>query len=760
MNFKLLNLFLFLGIFYVGIAQNDLFENYKSIEPSGDIPKEFVTKSSERVEDELDDFIQDSKGTDKKYKTEFLINSTFSTRNVLLSGKVLYNDPVTKYINKVADEIFKSNSDLNKNNFRIYAYKSPIVNAFAFNDGLVLVNLGLIAQLENEAQLALILSHEFTHVVNGDAIELYLESKNIDRGVGLYKNTSYDDKMLYKSKYSQEKESTADLQGLDYYKNTKYSLKPINGVFDVLKYAYLPFDDIAFDTTYFETEHYFFPTEYTLKEINPILPDGLEEEDEDEEILKSHPDAEERREAALEQITLAELKDKSKKVYIVSTEAEFKEIRNICRFEMPRMYLMYGYYEMSFYNVYLLEKLGFKNNDYLRRIKAKAITQMARKINLGERPSKSEIAYIKENLQGESQQVYFFLNSLARSKKEFNVFATKYAYKLWQENPKDKILKELYEDIAYRMFDATNIKYKNFKKAKITVQETTNDSLGIVHSKEKIDKREKSEKELLMDEIREENSKYSKIEKKEEEEKIIVEEKKEERKKNKDYYYEYAFAENLTDSKFRTSLKAIEKKYKREDEKTLTDKEKAIERKNAKLDRKRGYALGLDKIVVVNPVFFKIEKDKSNLVKSEAGQEKLITTIAFIDKKIPLDINLLDNRSGEILNTEQFNNASVLNEWVSEQFLYDDNLEFSSIEKNKINRIISAYDTKYFLWTGVVDLKDRKNYTGFFNILFNIETGEVVFKSMKEMRAKASNTLIKSELYHVMHQINKKRKIK
>ncbi|MGB1315065.1 MAG: M48 family metallopeptidase [Chitinophagales bacterium] len=760
MNFKLLNLFLFLGVFYVGIAQNDLFENYKSIEPSGDIPKEFVTKSSERVEDELDDFIQDSKGTDKKYKTEFLINSTFSTRNVLLSGKVLYNDPVTKYINKVADEIFKSNSDLNKNNFRIYAYKSPIVNAFAFNDGLVLVNLGLIAQLENEAQLALILSHEFTHVVNGDAIELYLESKNIDRGVGLYKNTSYDDKMLYKSKYSQEKESTADLQGLDYYKNTKYSLKPINGVFDVLKYAYLPFDDIAFDTTYFETEHYFFPTEYTLKEINPILPDGLEEEDEDEEILKSHPDAEERREAALEQITLAELKDKSKKVYIVSTEAEFKEIRNICRFEMPRMYLMYGYYEMSFYNVYLLEKLGFKNNDYLRRIKAKAITQMARKINLGERPSKSEIAYIKENLQGESQQVYFFLNSLARSKKEFNVFATKYAYKLWQENPKDKILKELYEDIAYRMFDATNIKYKNFKKAKITVQETTNDSLGIVHSKEKIDKREKSEKELLMDEIREENSKYSKIEKKEEEEKIIVEEKKEERKKNKDYYYEYAFAENLTDSKFRTSLKAIEKKYKREDEKTLTDKEKAIERKNAKLDRKRGYALGLDKIVVVNPVFFKIEKDKSNLVKSEAGQEKLITTIAFIDKKIPLDINLLDNRSGEILNTEQFNNASVLNEWVSEQFLYDDNLEFSSIEKNKINRIISAYDTKYFLWTGVVDLKDRKNYTGFFNILFNIETGEVVFKSMKEMRAKASNTLIKSELYHVMHQINKKRKIK
>lgn len=149
------------------------------------------------------------------------------------------------------------------------------MNAIAFNDGLVLINLGLIAQRRNEAQLALILCHEFTHFVNNDAIELFLESKEIDNGTGIYSNTTFSDKMLYKSTYSQERETNADLEGLEYYKKTNYSLKPINGVFDVLKYSYLPFDDIAFDSSYFEFDNFIFPTEYKLKSINPISADGL-----------------------------------------------------------------------------------------------------------------------------------------------------------------------------------------------------------------------------------------------------------------------------------------------------------------------------------------------------------------------------------------------------------------------------------------------------------------------------------------------------
>jgi len=747
------------------ISAQDIFKNYKPIVSSGEIPQEFVVKSSEKVEEEIDDFTSGEKGKTRKYKKDFLVSTTFSTKKVLMSGKVLYNDPVTVYINKVANEIFKSNPDLDKNDFRIYAYKSPIVNAFAFNDGLVLINLGLIAQLENEAQLALILSHEFTHVVNKDAIELFLSSKDIENGLGIYKNISYDDKMLYKSRYSQEKESTADIQGLGYYKNTKYSLKPINGVFDVLKYSYLPFDDIVFDTTYFEKEKYIFPSEYTLDEVNPISPDGLEDEDEDEEILKSHPGAEERREAALEEITLAELKDNTKKIYLVSDEKEFKKIRNICRFEMPRMYLLYGYYEMAFYNVYLLEKLGFKDNLYLDKLKAKAIGQMARSINDGERPTRSRIRDIEDEMQGESQQLYFFLNSLGRKKKEFNVFSVEYTYQILKKYPKDDELQKMFSSLLYEMFDETNLKFSTFKKkypGMKAEKPTLKDSVGLVLDEEvALAKKEAEnlEKERLMNEIRGDDSKYKKIKKKVEKQEEEAVSEKPKSKKAKEEYYKFAFVDYMSDKKFTKEAKKVEKEYKAENERELTKEERKIKSREYRLDKARGLALGIDKIVVVDPLYLVVQNDGAKLYKSEKAQEEYNKIIEMLSKKSKLEVSLVDVNKLENDKTEQFNHATILNEWIGEQFLFDEPLEFTSIEKEKIDELKNTYGTKYFLWTGVISLLNKK-HTLMYNILYNIESGEIMLRSFKDVRYNTNKNIIKSELYHVFDQIKTNRKIK
>ena len=747
--------------FYFFSHSQDIFKNYKPIESTGNIPDEFLIKSSEKINDEIDDFTSGEKGKTKKHKKDFLVSSTFTTKNILLSGKVLFNDPVTKYINKVASEVFKSNPDLNKEDFKIYAYKSPIVNAFAFNDGLVLINLGLIAQLENEAQLAFILSHEFTHVVNNDAIDLFLSEKEMQEG-DLYKNISYDDIMLYKSKYSQEKEFTADMQGLEYYKNTKYSLKPITGVFDVLKYSYLPFDDIKFDTTYFENDYYQFPDEYTLAELNPISPHGMEDEDED--ILKTHPETEERRETILEEINIKELKDKTKKIYIVSTGKEFKKIQNICRFEMPRMYLLHGYYEMAFYNVYLLENLGFKNNIYLDKLKVKAIGQMARNVNNGNRPSKSDLSDIKEHMQGESQQVYYFFNSLARKKKEFNVFAVEYTYKILKKYPKDEELNNMFSNLLYELYDETNLKFSSFKKkSKYSTVEKENivetDSLKTDEMVESEKKNEKLEKEKLIAQSRDEDSKYNKIEKKieEEEEVEIVDKKK--TKKSKEKYYKSAFVEYMDDEKFTKKAKKIEKEYKAETNKDLSKEEIKTQNKIERLNRNRGLALGVDKIVVVNPMYFVIDKDKVNHYKSEKRQEDYNDLIALLGKKSKLEVETIDVHNLINNKTETFNNSTILNEWISEQFLFDDILEFTSIEKEKIDKLTETYGTKYFLWTGVFSIKNR-NHTYMFNILFDIEEGKMVLKNFKDVGYKTNKTIIKSELYHIFDQITTKRKIK
>ncbi len=48
--------------------------------------------------------------------------------------------------------------------YRIKVVNDPNVNAFTFGGGLVYVNAGLLARMENEAQLAMVVAHEIAHV--------------------------------------------------------------------------------------------------------------------------------------------------------------------------------------------------------------------------------------------------------------------------------------------------------------------------------------------------------------------------------------------------------------------------------------------------------------------------------------------------------------------------------------------------------------------------------------------------------------------
>lgn len=76
----------------------------------------------------------------------------------------LWNDPrLESYVSSVAQRIAA------KANPRPFSYRVRIVNAtelnaFTFGGGLLYLNAGLLARLENEAQLAFVLGHEIAHV--------------------------------------------------------------------------------------------------------------------------------------------------------------------------------------------------------------------------------------------------------------------------------------------------------------------------------------------------------------------------------------------------------------------------------------------------------------------------------------------------------------------------------------------------------------------------------------------------------------------
>ncbi len=118
---------------------------------------------------------------------------------------------------------------------RFYIVKSPSVNAFAADQGIVFVNLGLLAQVENEAQLAFVLAHEIVHYMKKHSIERYVESYKYTIEASDYQNLSYDNKLESLMKYNKDQEFESDKYALiDFYSKTEYSSAEILSLFDVL----------------------------------------------------------------------------------------------------------------------------------------------------------------------------------------------------------------------------------------------------------------------------------------------------------------------------------------------------------------------------------------------------------------------------------------------------------------------------------------------------------------------------------------------
>jgi len=78
----------------------------------------------------------------------------------------VYDDPVVNhYIERVGLSVVPPNPP-EKVHWRFRILRDPVPNAFALPNGSIYVNSGLLARLENEAQLAGVLAHESTHVFN------------------------------------------------------------------------------------------------------------------------------------------------------------------------------------------------------------------------------------------------------------------------------------------------------------------------------------------------------------------------------------------------------------------------------------------------------------------------------------------------------------------------------------------------------------------------------------------------------------------
>lgn len=719
-------------------AQNFDFNNFQTLRSSGTVPDDFTEKSSVKFQRDKSEIESDSK-REQKDMENFLLASNYEIEDMLHSGRIVFGDPITNYLNDIKSEILKGDPQLAKS-IRIYTLLSNDVNAFTFDNGIVVVTTGLVSQVQNEAQLAYILCHEFVHFTEKHAITSYVENRRVDRGAGVYASLGRDEEDLVKFSYAKDQESEADTKGLDLFKTTNYSYDAISGVFDVLLYSYLPINEIVFPKDYFNEGMYKLPDNAFIDTINQIT--AVEDYD---DAKSTHPNIKKRKSDVLGDIPATS--DASRKLNILG-EARFNEIQQISRFQGCELYLIDVHYEDALYQAFVLQQ-DFPDNPYLKRVIAQALYGWTIYKNAGTTPTGH--IYFKK-VEGESQQVFHLFSKL--NAKEFNILALKYAWDVHLAEPDNKQMTKICQHLGKQLRNEHDIDYDNFfteteVKKFIDAMNAKNDSTAV----QPVDSVSKTNDTKT--------SKYDKIKK----EKNTIDE--------KAPYWRFAFASVDHSAEF----------------KALFEEEEELVATTSKKKKKSEFNLGLKELVIVDPVYISIDERSNNPVQYEAAEDaklNLKDKVKASADELNLKVEYLDHTNIDDRDVETFNEMAVLSRWIEEKLTHiDEDIFIETSTNDELQEIAKSLDIDHFAWMGIVSFTESEEYVGakiflclylplapfliydlvtpdrntfYFALVANAETGKLEMQYFNSSTLNDSNAAQSSNIYYILQQIKGRKK--
>jgi hypothetical protein len=250
---------------------------------------------------------KDRSSRQKKYIKEVFSKRKDFFKESIEKGSFLISSPIEQHCKNLLQLILNSNSQLDKN-IQLFISKNEEPNAFNTGDGNLVINIGLLSKIENDAQLTFIICHELSHQhlnhVNKMMIkkaekytdEEYLravkktakEKYNVrDKIEQLVLPMIFDDR-----KYSRTEEFEADSLGFVFFLKTGFDAAEAINCLALLKSIDKYYDIKPLDLTeYFkskqiEAKSYWF----TGLHVSSL---GIEiEKDSLEDSLKTHPETE------------------------------------------------------------------------------------------------------------------------------------------------------------------------------------------------------------------------------------------------------------------------------------------------------------------------------------------------------------------------------------------------------------------------------------------------------------------------------------
>ena len=359
--------------------------------------------------------------------------------SMLQQGRIIFGTEMNQYLDNIKDKLLVNYPQLQQE-IHIYILQTPVVNAYSLNDGTVLVTMGMMAQVTNEAELAFVLAHEIAH---------YSEHHGSSNDPNKSKDRDVINRYMRNRQFSREQEFAADRIGLTkFFKDSPYSYDILDGIYDVLLYSDLPFDEIPFQRSEVETDFYHFPDNYFLKTVATI-PDRSNMLD----TLLTHPNIEKRRTLA-KGLTRSFSNEGRKK--FVQSEEQFMRLRNAARFSCIDRYLINHDYDKAIYNTFVLQQT-FPDNSFLDRAMVTALYGASK--HKGQGKTNVMMENYKE-VEGEQQQVNYLMSKMNRN--EYSVLALRKAWLAMQKYPNDEYLQSVVKDLMTDIFVKNKMRFIDF----------------------------------------------------------------------------------------------------------------------------------------------------------------------------------------------------------------------------------------------------------------------------------------------------------
>ena len=676
------------------VAQD--FDNYVPLRSSGTMPPIFTESLQLQYDQQLKKLAAEGNGPVTQQKKDFLAQNQYNLGSTLLSGKVLFNDPVSEYVSKVADKLLENDKEL-RSQLSFYILKSSDVNAFSYHQGVVLVNMGLVAQVENEAQLAYILAHEIAHYVKKHALNKYVDFIDIDHGG--WRSDKYTSKITY----SQESETEADQYGLELYEKSGYSLKEVTGAFDVLQYSYVPFDDIEFNKSFFEDKYLQFPDSFALKTTKTIVSD----EDFDDS-RSTHPNIRKRKNSVSGRIS----KDDAGRKKFLNPIEEFRKAQKIARFELCRLYLIERDYPEAIYAAYMLLKKD-PNSLYLKKIISKALYNMAaykaphRYMDDEHTFSSSTSGFYLsayENIEGSSQQLYYLLYNL--TPEELTTTAISWSWKLKQQYPQDasvsRICDSLLSILVKQGLTPNDFYTQSREELKKEMElKRVNDSLNKVQESKEHDSIVSTEDDGT-------ESKYDKIKKKQKEQNVEV---KQGTVEPKGFMY-FAFVGLFKDKAFRARFNYFNDLNSHESERRDRNEDNAG-------SGSRTPGLGIDRLLVFDPIRMQMDsrsyKPKINYFAADQSEKEFINLIDASCKQNQVEDKIFDASEFATMDMATYNDFEIMADWLAETQKLSGNSKALPLATEEIDSVMKKYNCDHMMLSGIVNERIKRiQYPGLF----------------------------------------------